>query len=131
MKPYTILKRYLHAYEENNQQIINSYLHPKYIYYAPGRNRSVKLRDRIFNESFFFQAFKVIKVNVGNKVEEKDQIACHIMMKCRHIGKYFDIEKTGRIIKISYLAIIKIKDDKIITERAEFDINSILEQLRK
>jgi predicted ester cyclase len=130
MKPMDLLNKYLKAYEENNQIKINAYLHPKYKYLAPGGKLSINLKNRIVDESFFFKAFKVIRAKIENYIEKDDQIACHIVMKCRHIGRYFDIEKTNRIITISYIEIITIRDGKIYKERAEFDMNSILEQIR-
>jgi predicted ester cyclase len=130
MNNLSLLRKYLKYYENNDQNKINSCLHKKYVYTAPGGTLSLHLADRIADEGLFFAAFRVIHVKLKNHIEENDKIACHIIMKCRHIGNYQNIERTNKLIEISYMEIIQIKDNRIFREWAEFDMASILNQLK-
>ena len=89
-------------------------------------NRDERIRD----EKFFFSAFSEIKTIITNKVIQGNKIACHVVMKCRQTGEYQGIPATNKQITISYMEILVIKNGKIVEEWAEFDLLSILNQLK-
>jgi predicted ester cyclase len=51
-------------------------------------------------------------------------------MHCNHTGDYQGIPPTGKRIAIAYISIARLKDGKVLEEWAEFDLMSILEQLK-
>ena len=121
---------YLKSYEKGRQEVVNEYLHPKHIWYAPGGKESFNRKERLNDEAFFFSAFSNIKVTVEDQIAEDDKVASRVTMHCRHSGKYQGIPATNRRITISYLDFVVIKDGRIYQEWAEFNMPSILEQLQ-
>ena len=90
----------------------------------------MKRQERIQDEVFFFSAFSEIKTDIKDKIIQGDKIACRISMRCRQTGDYQGIPATNKRITISYMEILSIKNGKIIEEWAEFDMLSILNQLK-
>jgi predicted ester cyclase len=125
-----LVKQYIKAYESGEQKNINAFLHPSYMYYPPGGGEPLALAARIRDEAFFFSAFSNIKIAVEDTVSEDDKVACRITMKCTYTGSYQGIAATNRRITINYMEIFQFKDGKIVGEWAEFDMFSILNQLK-
>jgi len=121
---------YLKSYEKGDQQVLDSYLHTEHIYYAPGGYEPSTREERIDEESFFFSAFKDIKVTIEDQILEGDKVVNRIIMNCLHSGMYQGIAPTNRRIIITYINILIIKDRKIYKEWAEFNMHSILNQLQ-
>ena len=125
-----ILTQYIKAYEEENQELINSFLDTNYKYYPPGGGKSMNREERITDEKFFFSAFSEIQTTILDTVIQGDKIACRISMKCRHTGEYQRIQATNKQIIINYMEILLIKHNKIVEEWAEFDLVAIFNQLK-
>lgn len=125
-----IVNKYIKAYETGNQDSVNNFLDPAYIYYPPGGGKLMNLEERIQDEVFFFSAFSEIKTEIKDKVIQGNKIACRIAMQCRQTGQYQGIPPTNKEITISYMEILLVKNGKIIEEWAEFDFLSILNQLK-
>ena len=125
-----ILNQYVKAYEKGNQDFINAFLDPLYVYYPPGGEKPLNLEQRIRDETFFFSAFTEIRTEINDKVVQGNKIACRITMRCKQTGDYQGIPSTNKQITIVYMEILLIKNGKIIEEWAEFDMQSILNQLK-
>ena len=86
--------------------------------------------ERKRDEMIFFAAFSNIEVVVEDQIAEGDKVVNRITMYCTHVGKYQGIPATGKRITVTYIDIVIIKSGKIDEEWVEFDLMSILRQLR-
>ena len=129
-KSEKIVDQYVKAYEKRNQEIINSFLDSKYFYYPPGGGKPMSREERIRDEAFFFSAFSKIRTRIVEKVVEGNKMACRITMRCTHSGDYQGVAATNKRVKIIYMEILLMKHGKILKEWAEFDLLSILNQLK-
>lgn len=125
-----LVRQYFMAYESGDQSNVNLRLHPSHLYYPPGGGKPIGLEDRIRSEAYFFSAFSEIQVTILDQIEEGDRIANRILMNCLHSGEYTGIPPTSKRIGISYISVLRIKDSKVLVEWAEFDSNSIIQQIK-
>ena len=125
-----IFRRYVSSYETGDAANVAAYLHPSHVYHPPGGGKSMVRKERIDDERFFFSAFSNIETVTEDEIVEGDRVAARITMRCTHTGDYQGLVATGRRISISYLEIVHFKERLIEEEWAEFDMMSILNQLR-
>ncbi len=125
-----LIQAYIKSYETGDLKNVAKFLHPSHVYYPPGGGKPMNLKERMEDERFFFSAFSDIKTIAENQIVEGDEIASRISMHCTHTGDYQGIPPTNKRIAITYMSIALIKDGRIFREWAEFDILSILNQLK-
>jgi predicted ester cyclase len=125
-----LIRAYIKSYETGDLNNVARFLHPSHAYYPPGGGMPTGLKERMEDERFFFSAFSYIKTNVEDQVAEGDKVASHISMHCTHTGDYQGIPPTNKRIAITYTSIAHLMDGKIFKEWAEFDLMSILDQLK-
>ena len=84
----------------------------------------------VCDEALFFSAFSDIKTVIEDQVAKRDKVACRIKMQCTHTSDYQGIKATNKRITITYMEILQLRSDKVAIEWAEFDMFSILTQLK-
>lgn len=86
---------------------------------------------RKHDEMFFFYAFSNIRTTVEDQIAEGDRVASRVKMYADHTGEYQSIPSTGARTKFAFIDISRIEEGRIVEEWAEFDMGSILRQLRQ
>ena len=75
------------------------------------------------------QAFPDLKYVIKNMVISEEQVAIHTTMQGTHLGNFFGLVPTGKMIKVSQMQIEQIKNDKIIAHWRVTDDLALLRQL--
>lgn len=125
-----VFAAYIKSYETGKQGEIAKYLHPRHTYYAPGGCGAFDLKARLDDEHYFFDGFSEIQTSIDDELVDGQRLAARITMTCRHTGSYQGVEATGKMIRIPYMEVLHFKDGLILDEWAEFDMMSILNQLK-
>jgi predicted ester cyclase len=106
------------------------FLDAKHVYYPPGGSEPMDLEGRKRDELFFFEAFSNIHTTVNDQVAEADNVASRVTMLADHTGEYQKIPPTGNRVQFVFIDISRVVSGKIVEEWAEFDMMSILQQLK-
>lgn len=122
--------RYIAAYESGEAEEVAAFLHSAHTYHPPGGAKSMNRAERVADERFFFAAFSVIETFVEDMVVEDNKVAARITMRCTQTGEYQGLPASGRRIEITYMEIVQFQEEMILEDWAEFDMMSILGQLR-
>jgi len=122
--------RYIAAYESGEAEKVAAFLHSAHTYHPPGGGKAMNRAERVADENFFFAAFSKITASVEDLIVEHDKVAARVAMKCTQTGEYQGLAASGRSIVITYMEIVHFYEGAILEDWAEFDMMSILEQLR-
>jgi predicted ester cyclase len=125
-----LIRAYFHAYDLGDVNAIWSFLDSQHKYYPPAGSEPMELAARKHDEMFFFRAFSNIRTTVEDQIAEGDRVASRVTMYADHTGEYQSIPPTGKRAKFVFIDICRISKGRIIDEWAEFDMGSILQQLR-
>jgi predicted ester cyclase len=125
-----LMRAYFHAYDSGDRNAVWLFLDPKHTYYPPGGSEPMDLAGRMHDEMFFFRAFSNIRTTVEDQIAEGDKVASRVTMSADHTGEYQSIPPTGTRTKFVFIDISRICKGRIVEEWAEFDMGSILQQLR-
>jgi predicted ester cyclase len=125
-----LVRRYLKAYERGEQEGVNRFLHPKHLYHAPGGSAVMSRRERIRDEAVFFKAFSSIRTTIAAQLAEGRMVASRVKMIAIHTGDYQKCHPTGWPVVFAFIDIVAVSAGKVREEWTEFDMMSILEQLR-
>ena len=125
------IRAYFKAYDSGDANALWSFLAPNHAYYPPGGSEPMDLTGRKHDEMFFFNAFSNIRTTVEDQIAEGDRVASRVKMYADHTGEYQSVPSTGTRTKFVFIDICRIEDGRIVEEWAEFDMGSILQQLRQ
>jgi predicted ester cyclase len=106
------------------------FLDADHTYYPPGGSESMDLAGRIRDERLFSRAFSNIQTTVDDQIAEGDKVASRVTMLADHTGEYQGIPPTEKRVKFVFIDISRVASGKIVEEWAEFDMMTILRQLR-
>ncbi|MFE4627415.1 ester cyclase [Streptomyces mirabilis] len=76
------------------------------------------------------KAFPDLRWTVEDMRAEGDTVAIRYTMTGTHIGPFAGVEATGRAIRAESMAFYRLAHGKIVEERAQLDMLSILQQMR-
>lgn len=125
-----VARRYFKAYETGDIDAVMEFISPTYFLHSGGGGEPMNSEERKRDETVFFSAFSNIQVVVEDQIAEGDKVANRITMHCTHTGEYQRIPASGKRINITYVDIVLIKSGKIVEEWVEFDLMSILRQIK-
>lgn len=120
----------MNVWNHSNFENISDYIHPDYIDHSlpfafPADQKGLIQWIKLTGLSFDHQTI------IDEQVTEGDKSILKIKMVCKHIGKWRDIEPTGKEISVTGYRCYRIKENKIIEHWALIDGNSIENQLRE
>ncbi|MFF3144354.1 ester cyclase [Streptomyces sp. NPDC057927] len=75
------------------------------------------------------KAFPDLRWTVEDMRAEGDTVAIRYTMTGTHKGPFADVEATGRAIRAESMAFYRLANGKIVEERAQLDMLSILQQM--
>jgi hypothetical protein len=125
-----LIQRYFSAYDTGSQEAVLRFLDAKHIYHPPGGGQPLDYAARKGDEAFFFKAFSGVHTTVEDQVAEGDKVVSRVTMEADHTGEYQKIPPTGKRTRFTFIDIARVAFGKIVEEWAEFDMMSILQQLR-
>jgi len=125
----TVVRQYFEAYDTGDINAVMEFIHPNHVHH-PGGGESLNFDERKRDDLVFLSAFSDIKTVVEDQVAAGDKVASRVTMHCTHTGEYQGIPATGKRITITFMDISLVKAGKIVEEWVEFDMASVLKQIR-
>jgi steroid delta-isomerase-like uncharacterized protein len=126
----SIACNYYKTYETGDIEAVMKFIASDYILHPGGTGEAMNSEERKKDEMIFFSAFSDIKTVVEDQIAEGDKVASRIIMYCTHTGKYQGIPATRKRVTIPYIDILRIRAGKIHEEWVEYDMMSIVQQIR-
>jgi steroid delta-isomerase-like uncharacterized protein len=77
----------------------------------------------------FVSAYPNIKITVEDTVSESDKIAARCTIRAMHEGEGIGVAPTNQPVEFSGIAIVRLKDGKIVEAWNEFDFMKMYSQL--
>lgn len=125
-----VARSYFKAYETGDIEAVMRFLDHDYVLHPGGGEEPLNYDGRKRDEMVFFAAFSNIEAVVEDQVVEGDQVVSRVTLHCTHSGEYQGVPATGKRVAITYMDILRLKAGKIVEEWVEFDVMSILRQIR-
>jgi predicted ester cyclase len=125
-----LIQRYFNAYQTGDMNAVLRFVGANHVYHPPGGGDPMDLAARRSDEAVFFKAFSKISTIIEDQIAEGDKVATRVTMEADHTGEYQKIPPTGRRTRITFIDIARVASGSIVEEWSEFDMMSILQQLR-
>jgi predicted ester cyclase len=123
------VRRYFEAYDTGSIDEVMSFVDANHIHH-PGCGEPLDYAERKRDDQVFLSAFSNIETVVEDQIADGDKVASRVTMRCTHSGAYHGIPPTGKRVTITFIDIAKVNAGKIAEEWVEFDMISILRQIR-
>jgi steroid delta-isomerase-like uncharacterized protein len=124
-----IVRRFINAFEVNDQATIKEVLAPDYMAHgagAPGPLDRETVAQRI---SIFSAAFSELRVTYEDQIAEGDKVVSRLTWRGTHTGDFFGLAPTGKPVVVSAVSIERIKDGKIVERWFNQDDLGLMQQL--
>lgn len=124
-----VRRMYGEAWNEGRLDVVDEICSPDYRGFGPYGNEmgpdSVKNGIRSRRD-----AFPDVHVTVDDIVSEGDKVVCRLTFTGTHCGEYQGIAPTGKSVTWTGIWIYRVADDKFVERWHNWDLHSLLEQLR-
>jgi steroid delta-isomerase-like uncharacterized protein len=77
----------------------------------------------------FRGAFPDIEVSVEDTIAEGDRVAARCIVRATHAGDNLGFAATGKTVEITGIAIVRVRDGRIVEAWNNFDFMSMFQQL--
>ena len=74
-------------------------------------------------------AFPDMRITIEVILEEADRVAARWFVEATHFGPFGDIPPTGRRVRVTGIAIVRISNRQIVEEQANSDTLGLLKQM--
>jgi len=125
-----LIQRYFSAYDTGDMNAVLRFVDANHVYHPPGGGEPLDFTARKGDEAVFFKAFSKIHTIIEDQIAEGDKVVSRVTMEADHTGEYQKIPPTGRRTRITFIDIARVASGRIVEEWSEFDMMSILQQLR-
>ena len=115
--------------DHSDVEKIKAILAPNFISHFAGLPAPLNREQYILANSAARAAFTDLRRTVEDVFAENDKVALRITARGTHTGKFQGIEATGKITKISGIAIRQVVDGKIVEEWVVNDQLGLMQQL--
>lgn len=79
----------------------------------------------------YITAFSEIEFKIVDTFGQGNKLIKHYNFKGKHVGEFFGLPATGNYLNLSGTTVITMRDGKIAKEHDFFDMQSLLNQLKK
>jgi predicted ester cyclase len=113
---------------QKNLAVFDQVLAPNYVNYtfpapAPGPEGFKQVMG------MFFQAFPDIHETTEDVVAEGDKVAARGHFSGTHHGEFMNVPATGKQVRVSYMAIYRVEEGKVVENWVQMDLLGLLRQL--
>ena len=120
------------VWNKHQIQAIDRLLAPDAIAHGLGDGPDAVLRGPAGFRPFFqkfTQAFPDIHVEVADTIMEGDKLAARCLVTGTHLGDSLGVPATGRRVEFGGIAILRVKDGKIVEGWNHFDFQVLAQQI--
>ena len=124
-----IVRRFLNAFEVNDQATIKEVLVRDYVAHAPGTPVPLD-RDTVAQRiGTFSAAFSGLSSTIEDQIAEGDKVVTRFTWEGTHTGDFFGLGPTGKAVAVSAVSIERIKDNRIVERWFSQDDLGLMQQL--
>jgi steroid delta-isomerase-like uncharacterized protein len=125
-----LVKHFFEEANKGNVEILNELYAPEYLFYSPSINLKPMAReDTIEFMKSIFRAFPDFNWRIEKLFVDGDTATIWNVFTGTHQGEFEGIAPTGNRVEVSSILLWRLKDGKIIEERAEADMLGLMQQL--
>lgn len=77
----------------------------------------------------FLAAFPDLRIEITDLIAQGDRVAGRLVERATHRGKFMEIQATGRPVTVTEVAIMQIRDGKVVTTWYCMDMLGLLRQI--
>jgi steroid delta-isomerase-like uncharacterized protein len=125
-----LYREFIDKLNKGNLDIFDEYFAPEYSYYFPSNAREPmsleKTRELVKTH---FESFPDYKWNIEELYAVKDMVIARMSTSGTFTKEYQGIPPTGNKVESSAIFIVRIENGKIVEEREEVDVLSVMQQL--
>ena len=115
--------------DKGDEEKLNELLSPDFVSHFAGLNQPLNREQYILVNRAAKTAFNDLRRTVEDLIAEGDKVAVRITARGTHTGMFQGIVATGKLTKITGIAIRRIADGKIIEEWVVNDQLGLMQQL--
>lgn len=124
-----VVRRFLNAFEANDQATIKEVLAPDYVAHAPGAPGPLDRETVAQRIGTFAAAFSELRATIEDQIAEGDKIVTRFTWGGTHTGDFFGLAPTGKPVAVSAVSIERIKDGRIVERWFSQDDLGLMQQL--
>jgi len=126
-----LITRYFEeVWNQGKLDVLDEIIDANYINHSPGvpnpERGPVGLKPIIAG---IRKAFPDLRFEIKNMIVTDEQVAIHCVMHGTHIGDFFGIAPTGKVVKVNQMQIERIVNGKIVEHWRQSDDLGMLQQL--
>lgn len=128
-KNIALVRKYYTALQAKDYTAATTLCHPDFVFYAQ-LDAPIRGADCfIAYKKKYLDAFAGLSLTIDSIFSEDNHVAAYIIFDGLQMGVIDGIKPRGRRLHLSLMTLLRIKNGKIIEERAHFDAHNIQRQL--
>jgi len=125
-----VIKTAIAAVDKGDLEVFQSYVAPEFKLYAPSNSTTpVSRDDYMAMVKMMTAAIPDMVHNLTEVFAVGDRVVLRVALHGTHLAELQGIPPTGNKITVSYIAIMRVKDGKVVEEVAEEDFLGLYQQL--
>jgi steroid delta-isomerase-like uncharacterized protein len=118
---------YEEIWNKGNLNLVDEIFDDNYIYHPLPQRRGPEWYKEMYHD--FAGAFSDFHCRIEDMIAEGDKVMVRTTITGTHKRKFLGISPTGKSISVTEIAVVRIKDSKIVEEWGSPDLFSIMQQL--
>ncbi len=125
-----VIKTAIAAVDKGDLEAFQTYVAPEFKLYAPSNSTTpVSRDDYMAMVKMMTAAIPDMVHNLTEVFAVGDRVVLRVALQGTHLAELQGIPPTGNKITVSYIAIMRVKDGKVVEEVAEEDFLGLYQQL--
>jgi len=125
-----VVKRLYEELNKGNTEILQELYAPDYAGYSPsGSDKALSREEIIEHVKMFWRVFPDLILDIQDIIAKGDKVIVRSINTGTHEGDFQGIPATGRKVKGGEIVILRMQDGKVVEERAESDMLSVMIQI--
>jgi predicted ester cyclase len=129
-KNIEVIKTAIAEVDKGNLEVFQTYLAPEFKCYAPSNSITpVSRNDYMAMVKMMTTAIPDMVHNVTEVFAVSDRVVLRVAIQGTHLAELQGIAPSGNKVSVSFIAIFRVKDGKVVEEVAEEDFLGLYRQL--
>jgi predicted ester cyclase len=124
-----VVRRWIEAYNDRDEQAEAAARAPGYVAYAPGEPEPLDSEGWTQFIASFVEAFPDLRLTVENIVAQGELVAARVAFRGTHTGEFQGIPPTNRQVAFSSIELDRMVDGKVQEHWFQLDQIALLRQL--
>ncbi len=125
-----VIKTAIAAVDKGDLEVFQTYVAPEFKLFAPSNSATpVSRDDYMAMVKMMITAIPDMVHNVTELLAVGDRVVTRVFIQGTHLAELNGIPPTGNKVSVSFIAIFRLKDGKVVEEVAEEDFLGLYQQL--